>query len=64
MKIHPDVTLDRITDAAENDRDLGFCIVCGADAHGVEPDARLYECEACGEMAVFGAEELLIMKVA
>jgi hypothetical protein len=26
---------------------------------GVEPDARNYECEACGERAVYGAQELL-----
>ncbi len=37
----------------------GFCLACGAEAEGVEPDAREYECEACGEMQVFGAEELL-----
>jgi len=38
----------------------GFCISCGAEAEGVEPDAREYPCEACGEDAVFGAEELLL----
>jgi hypothetical protein len=39
----------------------GICIACGADADGCEPDARKYKCEACGERAVYGAEELLIM---
>ena len=34
--------------------------MCGAQAHGVEPDARNYECEACGTDQVFGAEELLM----
>jgi hypothetical protein len=29
--------------------------------HGVEPDARNYLCEACGERRVFGAEEILLM---
>jgi hypothetical protein len=43
--------------------DPGFCIACGADAEGVEPDARQYECEACGAHAVYGAEELLLMMV-
>ena len=38
----------------------GFCVKCGADAEGVEPDARKYECESCGEPGVYGAEELLI----
>ena len=38
----------------------GFCRACGAEADGCEPDARNYECEACGEAEVFGAEELLL----
>lgn len=38
----------------------GFCLACGETAYGVEPDARNYECESCGEEKVFGAEELLI----
>jgi CRISPR/Cas system-associated protein Cas10 (large subunit of type III CRISPR-Cas system) len=32
-----------------------------ADAEGVEPDARKYECEVCGEPGVYGAEELLMV---
>ena len=40
--------------------DPGFCICCGADADGVEPDARRCPCEACGNHAVCGAEELLL----
>ncbi len=63
MKIHPSITEDRIIEAVEADDCLGFCIACGADAFGVEPDARRYECEACGESAVYGAEELLLMTV-
>jgi len=51
---------DRIIAAVEADDNLGFCTVCGEEAFGVEPDARNYECEICGERAVFGAEELLI----
>jgi hypothetical protein len=39
----------------------GFCLSCGADACGVEPDARKYKCEACGENRVYGIEELLLM---
>lgn len=41
------------------DDGLGFCIACGAEAGGVEPDAREATCEVCGEPAVFGAEELM-----
>lgn len=39
----------------------GFCLDCGEECQGVEPDARRYRCESCGMPAVFGLEELLIM---
>ncbi len=45
---------------ADNDYG-GFCTACGEEAFGVEPDARNYECESCGERKVFGASELAIM---
>ena len=49
-------------DALESGEDsMGFCVECGAEAYGVEPDARKYECESCGARAVYGAEELLLM---
>jgi len=40
---------------------LGFCIACGAEHYGCEPDACKYECEECGEHKVYGAQELVIM---
>lgn len=55
------VTMDRILAAVQADDNRGFCTNCGAEAYGVEPDAREYECESCGEPKVYGAEELLIM---
>ena len=39
----------------------GFCIACGETQGGVEPDARRYECESCGEHMVFGGAELALM---
>lgn len=61
---HASVTDTRIIEAATRRNhsldNPGFCLACGADAEGVEPDARHYECESCGEKAVFGAEELLM----
>ena len=39
----------------------GFCLACGNEQEGVEPDACKYECEACGAMKVYGAEELGLM---
>lgn len=41
--------------------DPGFCLVCGNEASGVEPDAQNYKCEACGADQVFGADELLMV---
>jgi len=52
-------TLEQIEEAMEDYG--GFCIACGAEASRVEPDARGYECESCGEHKVYGAEELLLM---
>jgi hypothetical protein len=57
------LTLSRIMEAVEADDHLGFCKACGAEAYGVEPDARNYDCEECGAAQVFGAEELLMMTV-
>jgi hypothetical protein len=39
----------------------GFCIACGSSQSGCEPDARRYECEACGLPKVYGLEELVMM---
>ena len=41
----------------------GFCLNCGAESDTVEPDARRYNCEACDNLKVYGAEELLLMNL-
>lgn len=41
--------------------DPGFCLACGEEAHGVEPDAQRYPCESCGKRAVYGFSELMLM---
>jgi len=65
MKMHRTITAKRVIAAVERSMlDLdspGFCIACGAEAHGVEPDARRYVCESCGERGVYGAEELMFL---
>jgi predicted amidophosphoribosyltransferase len=63
--MHRSLTTQRIIDAIEDagTGNPGFCTACGEDAEGVEPDAESYLCEVCGENAVYGAEQLLIMKV-
>lgn len=54
MKLHPSLTEDVIVEAVERGMtgldSPGFCIACGAEADGCEPDARRYKCESCGEM--------------
>ena len=61
MKLPKNLSLDQVMEAAEADESLGFCLSCGEEASGVEPDARGYVCEACDEKQVYGAEEILIM---
>ena len=46
----------------EEDSNSGFCLSCGTEAEGgIEPDARNYKCPVCGDMEVYGAEEILMM---
>ena len=53
-------TLEQIQEMM--DESGGFCIACGAPSwDSVEPDARNYPCEECGERKVYGAEELVLM---
>ena len=53
------ITLDQVMEVLESGREyVGFCLHCGAEADGVEPDAREYY---CGHNEVYGCEELLIM---
>lgn len=64
MKRHPSITLAVLEDAVARRMTTldnpGFCIACGVEAGGCEPDAQRYRCEACGARAVYGADELLI----
>ena len=40
----------------------GLCLACGdLPPSGIEPDAEGYECEACGEPAVCGIEQALLL---
>ena len=67
MLIHKSITLERLNAACEaafcSTANPGFCIACGADAEGVEPDAERYKCEECGEHAVYGAPEIAMCSV-
>jgi hypothetical protein len=61
---HKSLTVKRVMAAAERQMfgtdNPGFCTICGNEQEGCEPDAREYECEACGEASVFGASELMM----
>jgi len=40
----------------------GICLSCGQIQYGgIEPDARGYECDDCGDFHVYGLEEALMM---
>lgn len=54
------ISLKKLIAAVESDSYIGFCVNCGNDAEGVEPDAEYYKCDVCGLFAVHGAENLLI----
>jgi predicted RNA-binding Zn-ribbon protein involved in translation (DUF1610 family) len=55
-----DQLLDLATELVESDSMQGVCLACGEIADGVEPDARKYTCETCGESKVYGAEEIVM----
>lgn len=59
MAMHESITAERVIAMVEADAYEGICIECGEDAYGVEPDMRDGQCEACGQLKVYGAEELL-----
>lgn len=50
-----------VQQSVEQDNCEGWCFVCGEIVEGVEPDARKYECDVCGEKKVYGMEEVLLM---
>ena len=39
----------------------GFCLNCGEEAYGIEPDAHEYTCSLCNKNTVYGIQELGIM---
>jgi hypothetical protein len=65
FKMHQSLTPSRIINAVERSHytldNPGFCLSCGTEADGCEPDARNYTCDECNEPQVWGAEELLFL---
>ena len=54
------INVEQVMTAVESGEYLGICIACGHEQEGVEPDARKYKCESCGQPKVYGAEELML----
>ncbi len=59
--IDPDELMAAIRENVFGMGNDGFCIDCGHQQGGCEPDARMYPCESCDHASVYGAEELLLM---
>lgn len=53
-------SLGALQDAME-DGAMGFCLACGDEQHGIEPDAHGARCQSCGAHKVYGAEQLVLM---
>ena len=41
----------------------GFCIKCGAENDGCEPDAEGYDCDVCGAEGTVSAPEMLLLGI-
>ena len=59
--IDPDAVLAAAEEQMFDMGNAGFCISCGEEQEGHESDARQDECEYCGSLAVYGAQELVLM---
>lgn len=68
MKLPQGLTTEIVLDAAKREMfgtdNPGFCLDCGMEHDGCEPDARGYPCESCGENKVMGAQEIMLHLVA
>lgn len=65
MKLPKNLSIDEVMQAVEESysscENPGFCLACGERQEGCEPDAEHYECEGCGAMMVFGAEQVILL---
>ena len=55
------IPYDIIEEAIESGEHYGYCLACGSEHEGVEPDARNYICDQCSSHQVYGAEEIIMM---
>ena len=63
--MHKSLTIKRIERAVKRSMAghgfPGFCISCGKEAEGCEPDMRNGRCGYCHASKVYGAEELALI---
>lgn len=59
--ILPVMSEDEMRDVMFGMGGRGWCLTCGEEVDGVEPDARRYHCECCDKKTIYGYEELLMM---
>lgn len=64
MRMHKSITIERVADAVQRSLTTldnpGFCLACGEEANGCEPDAEGYRCHECGKPLVYGAEAVAL----
>lgn len=62
--MHSSLTIERVLEGVERcefgTENVGFCLKCGEETDGCEPDAHGYKCDYCGARAVAGAAEVLM----
>lgn len=63
IKIDEAVLIDAVERSMFGTDNPGFCLACGAETDGVEPDAEKYPCDCCDKRAVYGAEQIMLMQV-
>jgi len=54
----------QIENAIATKGNVCFCRACGAEQDGCEPDARRYRCETCGQLQVYGGDNLTLRPAA
>jgi hypothetical protein len=62
-RFKPKCSHTHMTNIVFGDSSVGWCLACGEEVDGVEPDARRYICETCNQPTVYGMEELLQMNL-
>jgi len=49
------IPINRLIEVMANDESIGFCVCCGNEIFGVDPDTKNMKCDNCGKFSVFGS---------